>query len=351
MLFFQYIKDKLFKKKLESDLKPESKSPTKGTIFLLAISELVMLVLGILLALYIDRWNEKQQIEEKFTAALKIIQQELSNDIQQTDKIFNQYIRRDSLWSNVMGNKLSRQDYKDGISAFDKIIFFYTQLNIHSDGFEILSKFNEEVPEQYENIFYKLKNFYSRKTDIDEYNKNFKKVVWENIDYMYNRPWFSVDEFNGRVSEDQIDFYLHNPYYKSMVHNTMNYMGNSYHVSRSFRLVGIDMYKELKEVIGDTIKMPEHITYTLTDSLKLQQLIGNYKLTEGREDSRFETDLEIEMKDNILVILREDKEPYIFYHFKESIFFTKSGYVFKFSGNGQLKIIDGFRQATLWSKQ
>jgi hypothetical protein len=57
------------------------------------------------------------------------------------------------------------------------------------------------------------------------------------------------------------------------------------------------------------------------------------------------------MKDNILVILREDKEPYIFYHFKESIFFTKSGYVFKFSGNGQLKIIDGFRQATLWSKQ
>ena len=73
MLFFQYIKDKLFKKKLESDLKPESKSPTKGTIFLLAISELVMLVLGILLALYIDRWNEKQQIEEKFTAALKII--------------------------------------------------------------------------------------------------------------------------------------------------------------------------------------------------------------------------------------------------------------------------------------
>ena len=35
-----------------------------------------------------------------------------------------------------------------------------------------------------------------------------------------------------------------------MVHNTMNSMGNSYYVSRSFRLVGIDMYKELKEVAG-----------------------------------------------------------------------------------------------------
>tara|TARA_B100000780_G_scaffold250892_1_gene197300 strand:+ start:406 stop:1461 length:1056 start_codon:yes stop_codon:yes gene_type:complete len=351
MLFFQYIKEKLFKEKLESDAKPESKSPTKRTIFLLAISELVMVVLGILLALYIDRWNEKQQIEEKFTAALKIIQHEISNDIKQTDKIFNQYIHRDSLLANVMGDKLSRQDYIDGISLYDKIIFYYAQLNIHSDGFEILSKFDEEIPEQYEEIFYDLKKFYSRKINVDEYNRNFKNVVWENINYMYNRPWYPVDEFNGIVSEDQIDFYLYNPYYKSLIQNTMNSMRNTYYVSLSFRLDGIDMYKELKEVTRDTSKMLEYINYTLTDSNKLQQFIGNYKLTEGREDSWFETDFEIEIKDNNLVILRENKDPYIFYHFKESIFFTKSGYIFKFAGNGQLKIIDGFREVTIWSKK
>ena len=351
MLFFQYIKEKLFKKKLDSDSKPESKSPTKRTIFLLAISELVMVVLGILLALYIDRWNEKQQIEEKFTAALKIIQEELSTDIKQTDLGFKSYIYRDSLRSNIMGNKLIRQDYKDGVSEYDKIIYYYWELNIHSDGFEILSKFDEEIPEQYEELFYKLKRFYSQKVNIDEFNKNFKKVVWENVNYMFNRPWYPVDQFNGIVSEDQIDFYLHNPYYKSLIQNTMNSTVNTYCASSKFRLEGIDVYKELKVATGDTSKLPEHITYTLSDSSKLQQFTGKYKQIKGRENSWFDTDIEMEIQDNNLVILREDKDPYVYYYFKESIFFNSTNYVLKFSENGNLKIIEGYRKATFWTKQ
>ena len=66
--------------------KDQEVSFTKSTIFL-AFTELLMVVLGILLALYIDRWNTSKNFEKQFEATLRIVQQNIESDIYNSDHV------------------------------------------------------------------------------------------------------------------------------------------------------------------------------------------------------------------------------------------------------------------------
>ena len=61
------------------------------------IGEIVLVVIGILLALQINNWNEKQKNEEKILTILEDIQKDLSEDIVSANLVFDKYVRNDSL--------------------------------------------------------------------------------------------------------------------------------------------------------------------------------------------------------------------------------------------------------------
>ena len=51
--------------------------------------------------------------------------------------------------------------------------------------------------------------------NLDEYNSNFKKIIWNIHDELTYSHWFWIDGYYGRVSEEQIDFFMNDPYYKA----------------------------------------------------------------------------------------------------------------------------------------
>ena len=71
MLLLRFITNR-FKSIGSKFSKKEQKSFTGSSVFL-AITELFMVVVGILLALYIDRWNSSQNFEKQFESTLRII--------------------------------------------------------------------------------------------------------------------------------------------------------------------------------------------------------------------------------------------------------------------------------------
>ena len=93
--------------------KKDERNPTTSTIFL-AVTELFMVALGILLALYIDRWNATQNLEKQFESTLRIVQQNLESDIYNSDNVIAHFYARDSLRHDVMLNKFDREFYKNG---------------------------------------------------------------------------------------------------------------------------------------------------------------------------------------------------------------------------------------------
>ena len=57
---------------------------------------------------------------------------------------------------------------------------------------------------------------------LDEYNKNFKKIIWNIHDELAYSHWFWLDDYYGKVSDEQIDFFMNNPYYKALVQKVVN---------------------------------------------------------------------------------------------------------------------------------
>ena len=364
MLLLKFLTNRF--KSIGSKIKKDQEvSFTKSTIFL-AFTELLMVVLGILLALYIDRWNTSKNFEKQFESTLRIVQQNIENDIYKSDNVIAHYNARDSLRHNIMLNKFDRKYYEKGISYWQKAIVFYNQFEISTDGYNLLLEMNEEIPDKYYEINKKIKKLYKRIPTINEYNKNFKEIIWgihNELTYSY---WFWVDDYYGEMSNEQIDFYISDPYYKALVQKVLNASGLLNGVAIAHRVEAIDIYNDINEILGPLKEVPKNITYVLADS-STTKYVGTYKMIEGDSTRRFpkyysdSLILEIGIKDSILYLMRDNDYIKKLYYFdrqyqnrtypikKHHVFISNLGF-FEFYKNGNLKV-GAAGPHSIWEKQ
>ena len=364
MLLLKFLTNRF--KSIGSKIKKDQEvSFTKSTIFL-AFTELLMVVLGILLALYIDRWNTSKNFEKQFEATLRIVQQNIESDIYNSDNVIAHYNARDSLRHNIMLNKLDREYYEKGISYWEKAIVFYNQFEIETDGYNLLLDMNQEIPDKYYEINKKIKKLYKRIPRINEYNKNFKEIIWGIHDELTYSYWFWVDDYYGEMSEEQIDFYISNPYYKALVEKVLNASALLNGLARAHRIEAIDIYNEINELLGKSKETPKNMTYVLTDSL-VEKYVGTYRMIEGDSSQwfpKYYSDsliLEIGIKDSILYLMRDNDYIKKLYYFdrqyqnrtypikKHHVFISNLGF-FEFYKNGNLKV-GAAGPHSIWEKQ
>tara|TARA_B100000676_G_C18044353_1_gene826955 strand:- start:75 stop:1169 length:1095 start_codon:yes stop_codon:yes gene_type:complete len=353
-------------KSIKNSFKKEPEISFTRSTFFLAITELFMVVLGILLALYIDRWNTTQNFEKQFEATLRIVQQNLESDIYNSDNVIAHYHARDSLRHDVMMNKFDREYYEKGISYWQQVIVFYNQYQVTTEGYNLLLDMKDEVPKKYSEIFKKIKKMYKILPNLEEYNKNFKKIIWNIHDELAYSYWFWIDSYYGTVSKEQIDFFMNDPYYKALVQKVVNASALLDGIARSHRIRAIDMYNDINEILGQVEDVPENITYILNDSIS-KKYIGKYKLVDGEMGTWFpkyyiqNSILEIGIKDSVLYLMKDKKYVTPLYYFNRiyqnrnypiknnHVFISSVGY-YEFYKNGNLRI-GAAGPETIWQKQ
>jgi hypothetical protein len=345
--------------------KEDKNSVTSSTVFL-AVTELFMVVLGILLALYIDRWNSTKSFEKQFESTLRIVQQNLESDINNSDNVIAHFHSRDSLRHDVMMNKFNREYYEKGISYWQQVIVYYDQFQITDDGYNLLLEMKDEVPEKYAEVFLKVKDLYKTIPTIDEFNKNFKEVIWGIHNELTYSHWFWLDNYYGEPSKEQIDFYF-TPYYKALVQKVLNASNLIETMARQHRIKAIDLYNEINYLLGQEKEIPKNVTYILNDSIS-KNYIGKYKLIEGNIGTWFpkylvkDSVLDIGFKDSILYVMKNEKYAKKLYFFnrlnsrssnypikKNHVFVSSQGY-YEFYKNGKLKI-GAAGPETIWQRQ
>ena len=364
MLLLKFLTNRF--KSIGSKIKKDKEvSFTKSTVFL-AFTELLMVVLGILLALYIDRWNTSKNFEKQFEATLRIVQQNIESDIYNSDNVIAHYNARDSLRHNIMLNKLDREYYEKQLSYWEKVIVYYNQFQITTDGYNLLVEMKGEIPDKYYEINKKIKKLYKRIPNIDEYNKNFKKIIWGIHDELTYSYWFWVDDYYGEMSKEQIDFYISDPYYKALVQKVLNASALLNGLAQAHRIEAIDIYHDINEILGLAKDVPKHITYILSDS-SVNNYVGTYRMIEGDSSQWFpkyysdDLVLEIGIKDSILYLMQNNEYTKKLYYFdrqyqhrtypikKHHIFMSNLGF-FEFYKNGNLKV-GAAGPYSIWEKQ
>src|SRR5210317_1630891 len=161
----------------------DDKKPLKYMRY--AIGEIVLVVIGILIALSINNRNQQQINDAKITNILKEIQQDLVIDVERSKQVFDRFIGDCTIEDSILNNKSTRNDYPSGHKTGHRLGYSYVDFVINTSGYDNLARNIDNVPEKYQPILKDLKNLYvTIKTSIDISNSRITETVKKNIDYI-----------------------------------------------------------------------------------------------------------------------------------------------------------------------
>ena len=189
-----------FFRKIRQNLLSEGKT---GKYLKYAIGEIVLVMIGILLALQVNNWNENRKSEEK---ELKLLI-ELKDDLIETKNDLLTDIERispilettNTLYKAILGHQISAADpYKLPQGYLIQYPVLYPKLSaleaIQSEGISIIS--NDKL----------------RKEITDFYQLHLKRVAWaeeqvEELNIKVLKPYLNTNSSYGSKCKDCVDLY------------------------------------------------------------------------------------------------------------------------------------------------
>lgn len=286
--------------------------------FFYAIGEILLVVIGILIALNINNANEKRKNKEKITSILLEIQKDLETDITNAKRAFDNYMIADSIQDLILNDKYTLEDYKEKRTRL--LGLTYNDFIVQTNGYDNLMRNIDNVPEDYYALLEDLKHLYvTVKSNVDVYNTRIRKTVYDNVDFWHNQPWI-VNSLKGIVTDKEIDFLLNDPKYISIVTLYMNDRRNVYSQSKHYRIDAINLYLKIAEQLKQTESIPEIVNYTSKNTTLLNEIVGNYELKE-RTGNFFPTNLEVSYQNDKLKRVDENGDSTDLYWHKDAIFF------------------------------
>ena len=250
-----------------------------------AIGEIVLVIIGILIALQINNANELRKTEKKIVAILKEIQNDLVLDIQKSDELIAYYSNKDSIIRLIHADKLTYEDYKnDDFNRLRTILNGAFHIKIHANGYNNLMENVDNIPEHLKEIIDPLNEIYIyNKYEIDKFDLRIDKVTDRMLDYLAaNKEWF-YQMRTSVLTDTMIVYYMTDPFYKNAaeIYDNAGYYNLSREV-KNFRLNAVRAYKKINTLLKNKDSLPDFIPRNLVDltTEQLQDYVGTYKFVE-----------------------------------------------------------------------
>lgn len=186
-----------------------------------AIGEIVLVIIGIMIAVGLNNSNEARKQDKKIEAILVQIQNELTTAIEDANYVIQDYGEKDSLIYLVMNNKVSREEFRKRENVGLRFISTnYNTLSIQNDGFNNLMLKSEIMPDKYLPLVNGLKQFYiHRRNILNELNELLGDGVTKtNAVQRENYDWYADYNFlNGIMTDEILDYYMNDRRYKNSI--------------------------------------------------------------------------------------------------------------------------------------
>ena len=183
-------------------------SENKFSKYLLyAVGEIVLVVIGILIALQINNWNLERQQKDVLNNIYTTIKADLQQDIVNIDKIVSssQSIEKDYL--AIINKTRKKEDFLNCINC-RYVNFGFPNIKLRKNGSELLQNYNQQNNTSNDSLSIKLNYLYldlsnNISVDLEELATNsnsFLEIV------KYSQPWFA--DFNFRSTSDYSDAFI-----------------------------------------------------------------------------------------------------------------------------------------------
>ena len=244
-----------------------------GKYLLYAFGEIILVIIGILIALYLNKQSEQKQTESKIDALFENVLLELETDIKISTTRIYFYHRKDSIASLVLNTDLTYDDYTGkNSSAFRNLVFNRSPYGISSTAYNVLISNINNIPEKYSEAVRFLNSSHNIDQPlVDESNVAVKNLVDSNFtDLENNYEWFSKD-INAN-NKKAINYFLNDFKYKNKVLRYQKAAFSFRNSIENYRYAASTSYKEIATLLNKPYK---NLDFIINDKM-LEKYVGIY---------------------------------------------------------------------------
>ena len=201
--------------KIRRNLISEGKT---GKYLKYALGEIILVVIGILIALSINNWNQERQQKKVLNNIYATIKSDLQQDIKNIDKIVNSSQSIEKEYLAIINKTRKKEDFINCTNC-RYVNFGFPNIKLRKNGSELLQNYNQQNNTSSDSLSIKLNNLYldlsnNISVDLEELatsSNSFLEVV------KYTQPWFADLDFRGTVaySDAFIEYALTNFGYRN----------------------------------------------------------------------------------------------------------------------------------------
>lgn len=181
--------------------------------FFYATGEIVLVVIGILIALQLNNWNATRKNNAEFRNTMEAFRQDLHYNIYRANSVIADAYQRDSLITLILNDKITRAMYRKNPDLRNVIgtMQYYTPIQ---DNLIAALSFENRVPNAYKPMLPQMKLL---KAYLERWNYTYLGSLQSIGIYEKwladNFYWYS--QTDSLATESNIDFLLNNPIYRN----------------------------------------------------------------------------------------------------------------------------------------
>lgn len=213
---------------------------------LYALGEIVLVVIGILIALQINNWNEARKENEKFEGILNIIKKDLEADIQELEGFFTAYQEDIECFNIVLDPTLTLEELKSCHRCA------YANANhmefiINDQGYQLFKNFTSDKLVANDSLLINIDEFYRQFIKNNEIlSQILGKATMELVEnYKNNYDWY-MDFTQDTEGDDFYKYILTSQESKNnMAHTRLLLEKNYVPTLKVFRDAGIRLVEDI----------------------------------------------------------------------------------------------------------
>jgi len=260
-----------------------------------AIGEIVLVVIGILIALYINNWNEERKEQEKFNMVLAEVEKELVDNISFARNTIRNFAQYDSLCLKFFIDSV-RFDESDKYRPLLRGSFKST---LQDDSFQKLIQLND-LSEEQESILDELIDFNREgRVYIDDYSRKILELVDARFEAFKKYDWYENWVF--RQHDDRISqFFTDDLEGRNVVLENFSWVSEYRYSLADYDNRAISVYKKIYNYL-DSLNMED------SDSLLFQYDPKDYIHYLGKYHATWCSDKNYVFDDSTIVGIEKGK--------------------------------------------
>ena len=244
-----------------------------GKYFKYAIGEIILVVIGILIALSINNWNEERKAADYTKLLFKKTLEELKFNIEKANASVANYRNQNFKYYKVINKKANEDDYRNRGYAY--LLMSGEKVKLSEETFLKLLNSEEKLSQVQDSLLSKLKYFYSKtKGEVDFLDTKLYEFIFnlhkKNSD---EKSWYPDFINFNIISDDMIDYFLSDPeYIKNATYYKTSFLSEQLSSIKDFRNEAIIRYDEISNYLNFT---PD--TAIVKDLTNYKHYLGTYK--------------------------------------------------------------------------